>query len=151
MQIVALWSGPHHKLTPIQEQEGAWRGRGPSNKIKFQENFSRASEMRLLLVEVNTEKTIKTAKISEKSSKFWKECSKFFHSAVNGELFYFSTKAKSTFLPYHVKKHHSKLEMDTFKDMLLLSYLALLDNKPRTCLKKYIFRYRNNYFSLKKV
>ena len=39
---------------------------------------------------------------------------------------------KSTFLPYHVKKHHSTLEMDTFKIMLLLSYLASLDNKPRT-------------------
>ena len=39
---------------------------------------------------------------------------------------------KSTFLPYRVKKHHSTLEMDTFKVMLLLSYLASLDNKPRT-------------------
>ena len=39
---------------------------------------------------------------------------------------------KSTFLPYHVKKNHSTLEMDTFKIMLLLSYLASLDNKPRT-------------------
>ena len=43
-----------------------------------------------------------------------------------------STNAKSTFLPYRVKKHHSTLEMDTFKAMLLLSYLASLDNKPRT-------------------
>ena len=32
------------------------------------------------------------------------------------------------------KKHHSTLEMDTFKGMLLLSYLAPLDNKPRTYL-----------------
>ena len=39
---------------------------------------------------------------------------------------------KSTFLPYHVKKHHSTLEMDTFKVMLLLSYLAYLENKPST-------------------
>ena len=31
---------------------------------------------------------------------------------------------KSTFLPYHVKKNHSTLEVDTFKVMLLLSYLA---------------------------
>merc|ERR1711993_137419 len=34
------------------------------------------------------------------------------------------SRLKSTFLPYHVKKHHSTLEMDTFKIMLLLSYLA---------------------------
>ena len=37
-------------------------------------------------------------------------------------------------LPYRAKKHHSTLEMDTFKVMLILSYLASLDNKPRTCL-----------------
>ena len=36
------------------------------------------------------------------------------------------SRLKSTFLPYHVKKHHSTLEMDTFKIMLLLSYLASL-------------------------
>ena len=42
------------------------------------------------------------------------------------------SRLKSTFLPYHVKKQHSTLEMDTFKIMLLLSYLASLDNKPRT-------------------
>ena len=50
-------------------------------------------------------------------------------------LFYIlwkKSRLKSTFLPYHVKKHHSTLEMDTFKIMLLLSYLASLDNKPRT-------------------
>ena len=41
---------------------------------------------------------------------------------------------KSTFPPYRVKKHHSTLEMDTFKFMLRLSYLASLDNKPRTWL-----------------
>ena len=41
---------------------------------------------------------------------------------------------KSTFLPYCVKKHHSTLKMDTFKGMLLLSYLTLLENKPHTCL-----------------
>ena len=36
---------------------------------------------------------------------------------------FFSTfyRLTSTFLPYHVKKHHSTLEMDTFKIMLLLS------------------------------
>ena len=34
------------------------------------------------------------------------------------------SRLKSTFLPYHVKKHHSTLEMDTFKIMLLLYYLA---------------------------
>ena len=39
---------------------------------------------------------------------------------------------KSTFLPYRVKKHHSTLEIDTFEIKLLLSYLAPLDNKPRT-------------------
>ena len=42
------------------------------------------------------------------------------------------SRQKSTFLPYRVKKHHSTLEMDTLKIMLLLSYLASLDNKPRT-------------------
>ena len=51
----------------------------------------------------------------------------FLHSIQKSRL-------KSTFLPYHVKKHHSTLEMDTFKIMLLLSYLASLDNKPRICL-----------------
>ena len=39
---------------------------------------------------------------------------------------------KSTFLPYHVKKNHSTLKVDTLKVMLLLSYLASLDNKPCT-------------------
>ena len=39
---------------------------------------------------------------------------------------------KSAFLPDRVKKHHSTLEIDTFKVMLLLSYLASLDNKPLT-------------------
>ena len=43
-----------------------------------------------------------------------------------------TSRLKSTFPPYRVKKHHSKLEMDTFKVMLLLSYIASLDNKPRT-------------------
>ena len=47
-------------------------------------------------------------------------------------FFLHSMEKKSTFLPYHVKKHHSTLEMDTFKIMLLLSYLASLDNKSRT-------------------
>ena len=42
------------------------------------------------------------------------------------------SRLKSTFLPYRVKKHNSTLEMDTFEIMLLLSYLASLDNKPRT-------------------
>ena len=42
---------------------------------------------------------------------------------------------KSTSLPYRVKKHNSTLEMDTFKIMLLLSYLASLDNKPRNDFK----------------
>ena len=37
------------------------------------------------------------------------------------------SRLKSTFLPYHVKKLYSTLEMDTFKIMLLLSYLASLD------------------------
>ena len=49
----------------------------------------------------------------------------FLHSMEKSRL-------KSTFLPYHVKEHHSTLEMDTFEIMLLLSYLASLDNKPRT-------------------
>ena len=35
-----------------------------------------------------------------------------------------SMKKKSTFLPYHVKKDHSTLEVDTFKVILLLSYLS---------------------------
>ena len=41
-------------------------------------------------------------------------------------------KSRRLFLPCHVKKNHSTLEVDTFKVMLLLSYLASLDNKPRT-------------------
>ena len=49
----------------------------------------------------------------------------FLHSMEKSRL-------KSTFLPYHAKEHHSTLEMDTFEIMLLLSYLASLDNKPRT-------------------
>ena len=36
-------------------------------------------------------------------------------------------KKKSTFLTYRAKKHHSTLEMDTFKCILLLSYLVSLD------------------------
>ena len=48
---------------------------------------------------------------------------------LNFSTFY---EKKSTFLPYHVKKNHSTLEVDTFKVMLLLSYLASLNNKPRT-------------------
>ena len=59
----------------------------------------------------------------------------FLHSTEKSRL-------KSTFLPYHVKKHHSTLEMDTFKIMLLLSYLASLDNTPRTWFYKSISRYR---------
>ena len=39
---------------------------------------------------------------------------------------------KVDFSPISCKKHNSTLEMDTFKIMLLLSYLASLDNKPRT-------------------
>ena len=50
---------------------------------------------------------------------------KFYH-------FLHSIEKKWTFLPYHVKKHHSTLEIDTLKIMLLLSYLASLDKKPRT-------------------
>ena len=46
--------------------------------------------------------------------------------------FLHSMEKKSTFLSYCVKNHHSTLEMDTFKIMLLLGYLASLDNKPRT-------------------
>ena len=46
--------------------------------------------------------------------------------------FLHSMEKKSAFLPYHVKMNHSTLEVDTFKVMLLLSYLASLDNKPRT-------------------
>ena len=42
------------------------------------------------------------------------------------------SRLKSTFLPYHVKKNHSTLEVDSFKVMLLLSYLASLDNKHCT-------------------
>ena len=38
--------------------------------------------------------------------------------------YFYTLWKKSTFLPYRVKKHHPTLEMDTFKDMLLLSYLA---------------------------
>ena len=42
------------------------------------------------------------------------------------------SRLKLNFLPYHVKKNRSTLEVDTFKVMLLLSYLASHDNKPRT-------------------
>ena len=60
------------------------------------------------------------------------------HRSLRIHIFFYilwkTSRLKSTFLPYHVKKHHSTLEMDTFKGMLLLSYLASLDNKPRTCL-----------------
>ena len=31
---------------------------------------------------------------------------------------------KSTFLPYRIKKYHSTVKIDTFKGMLLISYLA---------------------------
>ena len=53
------------------------------------------------------------------------------HSGLSG--MYFSTfyGKKSTFLPYPVKKNHSTL-FYTLKVMLLLSYLASLDNKPHT-------------------
>ena len=57
------------------------------------------------------------------------------------QIFYTIWKKKSTkvdFSPYRGKKHHSTLEMDTFKGMLLLlSYLASLDKKPRTCPLKF--------------
>ena len=46
--------------------------------------------------------------------KNWKKCYKIYGK-------------KSTSLSYHVKKHRSTLEIDTFKVMLLLSYLASLD------------------------
>ena len=39
---------------------------------------------------------------------------------------------KVDFSPISCKKHHSTLEMDTFKIMLLLSYLGSLDYKSRT-------------------
>ena len=39
---------------------------------------------------------------------------------------------KVDFSPISCQKHHSTLKMDTFKVMLLLSYLASLDNKPLT-------------------
>ena len=42
------------------------------------------------------------------------------------------SRLNSTFFPYRVKKYHSTLEMDTFKVMLILPYLASLDNKPYT-------------------
>ena len=47
-----------------------------------------------------------------------------FQSEID-QPFLHSMEKKSTFLPYRVKKHHSTLEMDTFKVMSL-------DNKPRT-------------------
>ena len=56
---------------------------------------------------------------------------KFYFPAKESKGFSTKSRQKSTFLPYRVKKHHSTLEMDTFKVMLLLSYLASLDNKPR--------------------
>ena len=41
------------------------------------------------------------------------------------------------------KKHHSTLEMDTFKGMLLLSYITSLDDEPRIASevlkKQYVF------------
>ena len=71
---------------------------------------------------------------------FWKCKPKYFFYTLLKR-----SRLKSTFLQYRVKKHHSTLEMDTFKGMWLLSYLDSLDNKPRTWLWKYISRYRNNY------
>ena len=50
---------------------------------------------------------------------------------------FYTIEKKSTkveFSLHRVQKQHSTLEMDTFKGMLLLSYLASLDNKPRICL-----------------
>ena len=43
---------------------------------------------------------------------------------MSQEPFLHSMEKKSTFLPYHAKKNHSTLEVDTFKVMLLPSYLA---------------------------
>ena len=53
-------------------------------------------------------------------------------SNIIGKTFLKKNTFLHSILPYHVKKHYSTLEMDTFKIMLLLSYLASLDNKPRT-------------------
>ena len=39
---------------------------------------------------------------------------------------------KSTFHPYCVKKNYSTHKMETFKVMLLIFYLASLDQRPRT-------------------
>ena len=48
-------------------------------------------------------------------------------------FFLHSMEKKSSFLPYRVKKHYSAPEMDTFKDMLPLFYLASLNSRPCTC------------------
>ena len=70
------------------------------------------------------------------SSKMWQNLVFNKDMSYFGNVFFYilwkKSRLKSTFRPYHVKKHHSTLEMDTFKIMLLLSYLASLDNKPRT-------------------
>ena len=50
------------------------------------------------------------------------------------------SRLKSTFLPYHVKKHHSSLEMDTFKIMCEVCYRAKRDKKEAILdLKQTIF------------
>ena len=64
-------------------------------------------------------------------------------------IFLHSMEKKSTkvgFSPISCKKAPFYIVNCTFKGMLLLSYLASLDNKPRTCLLKSISRYRNNYY-----
>ena len=65
---------------------------------------------------------------------FWQTFEWNFGATRHKLFFLHSMEKKSTFLPYHVKKNHSTLEVDTFKVILLLSYLASLDNKPRTWL-----------------
>ena len=60
-------------------------------------------------------------KLKIKKINFWSLVTKFF------EYFFFYTlwkrsRLKSTFLPYRVKKHHSTLEMDTFKGFCRLLF-----------------------------
>ena len=50
---------------------------------------------------------------------------KMIYGNICEDIFLHSMEKKSTFIPYHIKKHHSTLEMDTYKGMLLLSIINL--------------------------
>ena len=69
--------------------------------------------------------------------KYFIENEPFLHSMEKSQL-------KSSFLPYRGKDHHSILEMDTFKVMLLLSYLAHDFKSPFRDIE--VFTYAEKYY-----